>query len=108
LDLRYALFKSREIPTRITAPTNATSSDPMIPPPCQIPNLPKIQPPSNAPRIPKMISTTTPYPPPFITCPASQPAISPTTIHSRKCISIPLSIQRGLGRSDGPLLEPIR
>jgi hypothetical protein len=38
------------------------------------------KPPTTPPRIPRTMSITTPYPPPFITFPASQPAINPTTI----------------------------
>src|SRR5215469_3219189 len=72
-----------------SAQTNTTIVDPIIPPPCQIPSAPKIQPPTTPPSIPRMISTRTPYPPPFMTCPASQPAMSPTTIHARMPISLP-------------------
>src|SRR5213080_3160436 len=44
--LSYALFSSRVIHTRITAPTNATRIEPMMPPPGQIPSIPNSQPPT--------------------------------------------------------------
>lgn len=80
----YALLIRRVIPTKITAPTNATMIEPIMPPPGQMPKTPKSQPPRIPPRIPRMMSTRTPYPPPFITLPASHPAINPTRIHSIK------------------------
>jgi hypothetical protein len=71
--LIYAFFSKRVIQTRITAPMKATMSDPMIPPPRQIPSIPKIHPPMTPPHIPRMISTITPYPPPFILFPRASP-----------------------------------
>src|SRR2546430_11760259 len=71
--LGYALFNSRVIHTRITAPTKATMIEPIMPPPGQIPSIPNNQPPTMPPRMPRMMSTSTPYPPPFITFPASHP-----------------------------------
>ena len=53
------------------------------PPPCH-PASPKNHPPRMPPSIPGMISTRTPYPPLFITFPASQPAIKPTKMNSIK------------------------
>src|SRR6266852_9245960 len=72
--LSYAFFNFRAIHTRITAPTKATRMDPMIPPPGQMPSTPNSQPPTMPPSIPRMMSTSTPYPLPFITFPAGQPA----------------------------------
>src|ERR1700677_1153378 len=82
-----AFFSKRVSQIKITAPTNATMIDPMIPPPGQIPNIPKTHPPRTPPRIPRMMSTTTPYPPPFISLPASQPAMSPTRIQASNPMS---------------------
>jgi hypothetical protein len=54
-----AFFSKRVIQTKITAPTNATMMEPIIPPPDQIPNIPKIQFPKRPPRMPRMMSTIT-------------------------------------------------
>ncbi len=58
----------------------ATMIEPRMPPPGQRPSIPNTQPPTMPPRMPRTMSMTTPYPPPLITFPASQPAINPTTI----------------------------
>jgi len=55
-DAPQAFFSKRVIPTKITAPTNATMMDPIIPPPGQIPNCPKTQPPTIPPKMPRMMS----------------------------------------------------
>jgi phosphate/sulfate permease len=50
-------FSKRVIQTKITAPTNATMMEPIMPPPCQIPNIPKIRPPKTPPRMPRMMTS---------------------------------------------------
>src|SRR5467141_273031 len=55
-----AFFSKRVIQIKITAPTNATTMEPIMPPPGQIPKSPKTQPPKAPPRMPRMMSTSTP------------------------------------------------
>jgi len=55
-----ALLSTLVIPTRTTAPMNATTIPPTRPPPALTPSLEKIQPPSTPPRIPRMMSANTP------------------------------------------------
>src|SRR5215472_15010338 len=50
----YAFLSSRVIQTRITAPTNATAIDQIIPPLREIPNIPNTKPPTTPPSNPRM------------------------------------------------------
>src|SRR5215471_11332458 len=52
-----------------------------------MPTSPNTQPPRIPPTIPSTMSIRIPYPPPFMTFPAKNPAISPTTIqYMNPCI----------------------
>src|SRR5205809_1126489 len=57
------------------------SQPPPTPPPAEPIRVRKIQPPATPPNRPSTTSPIGPYPPPFITNPATQPASTPTTIH---------------------------
>jgi hypothetical protein len=61
-----------------TAPTVARAISLTRPTPIRIPNWGNSQAPIKAPTIPTMMSPTTPKPAPRTSCPASQPATSPT------------------------------
>src|SRR5919106_6491412 len=65
----------------MTAPTKATNTVRTSPPPAETPRAQKTQPPTTLPTRPRTISPISPYPPPLITNPASQPANNPTTTH---------------------------
>src|SRR5918995_669421 len=65
----------------MTEPTKATNTVGTNPPPAETPRARKIKPPPTLPTRPRTISPISPYPPPFITNPASQPASNPTTTH---------------------------
>src|SRR2546425_13344315 len=73
-----------------TAPTNAAI--PVPPQPASgAPRVWKIQLPTKLPLRPKMMSQSSPYPPPFMAIPASQPLISPTRTDApniSKCMAV--------------------
>src|SRR5438093_725965 len=84
------------------APTKATNTVGKSPPPAETPRVLKIQPPTTLPAKPSTISPISPYPPSFITIPASQPASNPTTTHEtnipNSMIRPPSSGARSVGR----------
>jgi len=74
---------SRSTNSKMTAPTKATTILPRNPAGMPRPNFGSSKPPMNAPMMPTTMSPTRPKPPPFMTRPASQPAIKPTTSQTR-------------------------
>ena len=83
-----AFFSKRVIQTKITAPTNATMVEPIIPAPGQIPNIPKIPPKKAAEDAENdvydyAVAAT------LHDLASKQPAISPTTIHARNPMTNP-------------------
>jgi len=83
----YAFFTRRASERKITAPAKATTIVPSMPQKGNPPRRPKTQPPMTAPTMPRTISISTPKPPPFITFPASHPAMNPTMHHQSKPLS---------------------
>src|SRR5262249_10860658 len=90
--MRYALFSRRTSQIRITAPTNDTIMEP-VKPEADSPNKPNTKRPITPPTIPSTMSIGTPYPPPFMTFPASHPAIKPTMTAQINPLSISSSFR---------------
>jgi hypothetical protein len=100
-----ALFSNRVIRPKLPrqhAPTNATMMEPIIPPPGQQGEDPA----SHMP--PSMMSTIMPQPPPFITCPASQPAIRSNRNPHEKSHGYPLGSALRQPTQNVRLLPPDR
>src|SRR5262249_31389477 len=88
----YALFSCRTSQIRITAPTNDTIMEP-VKPEADSPNKPNTKRPIPPPTLPSPMSIGTPYPPPFMTFPASHPAIKPTMTAQINPLSISSSFR---------------
>jgi len=80
---RPLLYRRRRITNSSTAPIVETMISVTIPVPSQIPSCGSSQLPIKAPTIPMQMSATNPYPVPLTICPASHPAIRPTSRMTR-------------------------